>query len=161
MQTPPRRRHGRDLACDRLLTGVHSHASVALNKQLTLTRRQFFGTSGIRLGGLALCLLAGRVRGRLRMSAPAVQRSHPPLPGLPHFPPKAEHLIYLHMNGGPAQLDLWDYKPDLAALFDKDLPDTIRMGQRITTMTSGQIASAGGAVDLQVRPARPVRDVGE
>jgi len=42
------------------------------------------------------------------------------------------------MNGGPSQIDLWDYKPELAEQFDKDLPDSIRKGQRITTMTSGQ-----------------------
>src|SRR5690606_23906467 len=68
----------------------------------------------------------------------AQQRVHPPLPGFPHFPPKAKSLIYLHMNGGPAQMDLWDYKPKLAEYFDKDLPESVRMGQRITTMTSGQ-----------------------
>ena len=45
---------------------------------------------------------------------------------------------YLHMNGAPSQLDLWDYKPQLQAHFDKDLPDSVRGGQRITTMTSGQ-----------------------
>jgi len=65
-------------------------------------------------------------------------RVHPPLEGLPHFPPKAKSIIYLHMNGGPSQIDLWDYKPELADQFDKDLPDSIRKGQRITTMTSGQ-----------------------
>ncbi len=107
--------------------------------QLMLTRRNFFGTTGIRLGGLALCMLAGRAGGADDAVQPAsVPKSHPALPGFPHFPPKAEHLIYLHMNGGPAQLDLWDYKPELAAFFDKELPDSIRMGQRITTMTSGQ-----------------------
>jgi hypothetical protein len=63
---------------------------------------------------------------------------HPALPELPHFPPTAKRLIYLHMNGAPSQLDLFDYKPDLTGQFDKDLPDSIRMGQRITTMTSGQ-----------------------
>ena len=60
------------------------------------------------------------------------------LPGLPHFPPKAKRAIYLFMNGGPSQMDLFDYKPKMDALFDKDLPDSIRMGQRLTTMTSGQ-----------------------
>ena len=63
---------------------------------------------------------------------------HPPLPGLPHFAPKAKAVIYLHMNGGPSQIDLWDYKPKLQEYFDKDLPDSVRNGQRITTMTSGQ-----------------------
>jgi uncharacterized protein (DUF1501 family) len=62
----------------------------------------------------------------------------PALPGLPHFAPKAKALIYLHMNGGPAQIDLWDYKPQLNEFFDKDLPESVRNGQRITTMTSGQ-----------------------
>ena len=42
------------------------------------------------------------------------------------------------MNGGPSQMDLFDYKPRMGAMFDKDLPDSIRMGQRLTTMTSGQ-----------------------
>ena len=42
------------------------------------------------------------------------------------------------MNGGPSQMDLWDHKPQLAEYFDKDLPHSVRMDQRITTMTSGQ-----------------------
>jgi hypothetical protein len=56
----------------------------------------------------------------------------------PHFAPKAKHVIYLHMVGGPSQMDLYDYKPGMTEYFDKDLPDSIRMGQRLTTMTSGQ-----------------------
>src|SRR3989440_8945968 len=58
--------------------------------------------------------------------------------GLPHFAPKAKRAIYLFMNGGPAQMDLFDYKPRMNDLFDRDLPESIRMGQRLTTMTSGQ-----------------------
>jgi hypothetical protein len=58
--------------------------------------------------------------------------------GGPHFPPKAKHVIYLHMVGGPSQLDLYDYKPKMSEWFDKDLPDSVRMGQRLTTMSSGQ-----------------------
>jgi hypothetical protein len=103
---------------------------------LNLTRRQFFGSSGVRLGGLALAMMGGPSTAGQEPAAP--QKMHPPLPGLPHFPPKAKAVIYLHMNGGPAQMDLWDYKPQLSEFFDKDLPDSIRMGQRITTMTSGQ-----------------------
>jgi hypothetical protein len=99
------------------------------------TRRQFFGDTGIRLGGLALAALGA---GKLNAAAPAVARVHPPLPGFPHFAPKAKRLIYLHMNGAPSQLDLWDHKPKLQEYFDKDLPDSVRNGQRITTMTSGQ-----------------------
>jgi hypothetical protein len=105
--------------------------------QRMLTRRNFFGSTGIRLGGLALGMLGASGLRAEEAETPTV-RSHPALPGLPHFAPRAEHLIYLHMNGGPAQQDLWDYKPGLAELFDKDLPDSVRQGQRITTMTSGQ-----------------------
>jgi hypothetical protein len=100
-----------------------------------LTRRQFFGSTGLRLGGAALALLAGRPA---PAAAAGPARMHPPLPGLPHFAPKAKAVIYLHMNGGPSQLDTFDYKPGLAAFFDKELPGSVRMGQRITTMTSGQ-----------------------
>jgi hypothetical protein len=56
----------------------------------------------------------------------------------PHFPARAKHVIYLHMVGGPSQLDLFDYKPVMAQWYDKDLPESVRMGQRLTTMTSGQ-----------------------
>ncbi len=55
-----------------------------------------------------------------------------------HFPGKAKNVIYLHMVGGPPQMDLYDYKPKMKEWYDKDLPDSIRMGQRLTTMTSGQ-----------------------
>ncbi len=108
-----------------------------LEYDLHQTRRQFFGATGIRLGGLALSLLAGSSLSQAaeKSTTPAV---YPGLPGLPHFAPKAKALIYLHMNGGPAQMDLWDYKPKLVDYFDKDLPDSVRRGQRITTMTSGQ-----------------------
>jgi hypothetical protein len=108
--------------------------------QLHQTRRQFFGTSGLRLGGVALAWLLRDAALPAFAAAPAssTRRVHPPLPGFPHFTPKARSVIYLHMNGAPAQMDLWDYKPGLKDYFDKDLPDSIRMGQRITTMTSGQ-----------------------
>jgi len=101
-----------------------------------LTRRQFFGTSGLSCGSLAMALLgmAGNASGK---DKPAV-REHPALPGFPHHPPTAKAVIYLHMNGGPSQFDTWDYKPSLVEYFNKELPDSIRMGQRLTTMTSGQ-----------------------
>lgn len=98
------------------------------------TRRQFFGSTGLRLGGLTLASL-GAMGSR---NARGAELMNPPLPGLPHFAPRARSIIYLHMNGGPSQIDLWDRKPVLADHFDKELPDSVRMGQRITTMTSGQ-----------------------
>ena len=97
------------------------------------TRRQFFGQTGLRMGGVALAGMLGD-----SFASGVSSLVQPALPGLPHFAPKAKRLIYLHMNGAPSQLDLWDHKPQLLQHFDKDLPDSIRNGQRITTMTSGQ-----------------------
>jgi hypothetical protein len=113
-----------------------------LDHQRLLTRRQFFGDTGLRAGSIALGLLAASPAARAAASAVSSFSTgnpvHPALPGFPHFAPRAKNVIYLHMNGGPAQLDLWDYKPQLESYFDKDIPDSIRNGQRITTMTSGQ-----------------------
>lgn len=112
--------------------------------QLQQNRRNFFGNSGLRLGALAAGLLTAegsmmRSAGRaLALDGVAPDRVHPPLPGLPHFPPKAKSIIYLHMNGGPSQIDTWDYKPALQDYYDKDLPPSVQGGQRLSTMTSGQ-----------------------
>jgi hypothetical protein len=110
--------------------------------QLNLTRRQFFAQHGVRLGGLALATLgvsaaSGGDSGS-SVTSPSSSRVHPPLAGLPHFAPAAKSIIYLHMNGGPSQLDTWDYKPGLKEYFDKDLPPSVRGEQRLSTMTSGQ-----------------------
>ena len=60
------------------------------------------------------------------------------LPNLPDLKPKAKRAIYLFMSGAPSQMDLWDYKPAMEKWYDKELPESIRRGQRLTTMTSGQ-----------------------
>jgi hypothetical protein len=106
--------------------------------ELLLTRRQLFGRSALGVGTAALTRLlsVGGLAGAAAMAMGSDGRKG--LPGLPHFPPKAKNVIYLFMNGGPSQLDLWDYKPKLNDIYDTDLPDEIRRGQRITTMTSGQ-----------------------
>jgi len=59
------------------------------------------------------------------------------VPG-PNFAPKAKRGIYSFMHGAPPQMDLWDYKPGLDKLYDKDLPDSVRGGQALTGMTEGQ-----------------------
>jgi hypothetical protein len=96
------------------------------------TRRRFFERGRHLLGGAALSSLLGE---SLRASLGAAEVSGS---ALPHFAPKAKRVIYLHMVGGPSQMDLWDYKPEMEKWYDKDLPDSIRGGQRLTTMTSGQ-----------------------
>src|SRR6476660_4988417 len=104
---------------------------------LAMTRRHFFRTGAMGLGGAALASLLAESATNAA-APPAKQTRHGGLPSLPHFAPKAKRAIYLFMNGGPAQMDLWDYKPKMNEMFDKDLPDSIRKGQRLTTMTSGQ-----------------------
>ena len=55
-----------------------------------------------------------------------------------HHSPKVKRVIYLFQSGAPSQIDLFDYKPELSKHQGSDLPNSIRMGQRLTTMTSGQ-----------------------
>jgi hypothetical protein len=104
---------------------------------LNLTRRRFFAAGSHLLGGAALATLTGAQRGLANASSPAAFDRVAGAVG-PHFAPKAKHVIYLHMVGGPPQQDLFDYKPAMNEWFDKDLPESIRNGQRLTTMTSGQ-----------------------
>lgn len=105
---------------------------------LSMTRRRFFmnaaKTIGAGLGATAFGSLIGADQPALGADDPAKQI----LAQLPHFAPKAKRVIYLHMEGAPSQLDLFDYKPGLRKRFNQDLPDSIRDGQRITGMTSGQ-----------------------
>ena len=97
------------------------------NPFLDITRRQFLGRASTGIGAAALASL-------LNPELSAAQG----IAGIPHFAPKAKRVIWLTQAGAPSQLDLFDYKPNLRAMFDKDLPDSIRNGQRVTGMTSGQ-----------------------
>jgi len=107
--------------------------------ELTMTRRQLFGKAALGVGTAALHrLLMGSGFLAPMMALAGEEARHGGLPGIPHFAPKAKRVIYLFMNGGPSQLDLWDYKPKLNDVYNEDLPESIRMGQRLTTMTSGQ-----------------------
>ena len=98
-----------------------------LEHQLRLTRRQFFGVAGGGIGAAALATLLSEDLG----AAAGLQ-------GLPHFAPTAKRVIYLFQSGGPSQMDMFDYKPRLADLRGSELPASIRMGQRLTGMTSTQ-----------------------
>jgi hypothetical protein len=98
-----------------------------------MTRRHFFRQGSNVLGGAALASLLGS--NSARGAEATAGAGH--LPVL-HHAPKAKHVIYLHMVGGPPQMDLYDYKPVMNDWYDKDLPESIRNGQRLTTMTSGQ-----------------------
>ena len=95
-----------------------------LDLQDALNRRTFLQHSA---GGLGLAALGSMLPG----TAAAGSR------GFNHAP-KAKRIIYMFQSGAPSQMDLFDQKPGLKKHFNQDLPDSIRMGQRITTMTSGQ-----------------------
>ena len=99
-----------------------------------LTRRQVLQT-GAGMAAYA-SLLGVRASAAAKPTGGAEARGG--LPDIPHHAPKAKRVIYLFMSGGPSQIDMWDEKPLLQDIFDTDLPDSIRQGQRITTMTSGQ-----------------------
>ncbi len=96
-------------------------------QQIAIARRQFLGSACTGVGTAALASLLGP----RALAAPG-------LPGFPNFPAKARRVIWLTQAGAPSQVDMFDYKPDLKAHFDKDLPESIRQGQRLTGMTSGQ-----------------------
>jgi len=94
---------------------------------MDMTRRQFLGRASTGIGAAALASLLSPQVSAAKGGA-----------GLLHFAPKARRVIYLTQAGAPSQLDLFDYKPGLREHYDKDLPDSVRQGQRVTGMTSGQ-----------------------
>ena len=96
-----------------------------------VSRRRFLARGAGAVAGVAATSLPGLAPTNERALAAAAAAG-------PHFPGKAKHVIYLHMVGGPSQIDLYDYKPKMEAWYDKDLPESVRQGQRLTTMTSGQ-----------------------
>jgi Protein of unknown function (DUF1501) len=100
------------------------------------TRRQFFGQAARGLGVAALATLLGDKS--LLAGTPSAAKAIGGLPTLPHFAPKAKRAIYLHMVGAPPQMDMFDYKPQMNNWYDKDLPESVRQGQRLTTMTAAQ-----------------------
>src|SRR5437867_108876 len=100
-----------------------------------MNRREFFGRFALGLGGAALFGLLNR--DALAGTAPAAN----PFKGIldqPHFAPKAKRIIYLFMAGGPSQHDLFDYKPLLNKMNGQELPESVRMGQRLTGMSANQ-----------------------
>ena len=141
--------------------------------ELQLTRRQLFGASA---KGIGLAALASLLEPDLVAAAAGPPGRDPKtggLVGLPHFAPKATRVIFLHQSGGPSQLETFDYKPGLAKYQGTEIPDSVRMGQRVA-QTMGQSSlpvakstfgfarhgQAGTWVcDLLVRPAPNQRPV--
>ena len=97
-------------------------------KQLLETRRQLFGRGALGLGTAAL---SGLLDSDLQAETTGQL-------GATHHPAKAKRVIYLFMSGGPSHIDMWDYKPRLKDMFNQQLPDHVRGGQRVTGMTANQ-----------------------
>ncbi len=100
---------------------------------LNLNRRRFLSKLSLGLGSVALGSLM--IPDLFRRSGEEAEAF---VPGVPHFAPKAKRVIYLSQNGAPSQLESFDYKPKLREMMGMELPESIRRGQRLTGMTSGQ-----------------------
>jgi hypothetical protein len=110
---------------------TNSESTIA-ESELDVTRRYFLGRgAGVGLGAMALSMLNGETRSG--HAAAATGR----LAGT-HFAPKAKRIIFLTQSGGPSQIELYDQKPGLIKMAGKELPDSIRNGQRLTAMTAGK-----------------------
>jgi len=105
--------------------------------RLAMTRRTFFrrSTAGVAIGIPALAAL---LDGDGYAAEPARDPKTGGLTGFPNFAPTAKRVIFLHQSGAPSQIELFDYKPKLTEWQGTELPGSVRMGQRITGMTSGQ-----------------------
>jgi hypothetical protein len=102
------------------------------------TRRMFLGQSALGIGSLALSwLLAGEGRGREKRGL------EPGVLGLPHFPGKAKRVIFLYMSGGPSHLETFDYKPRLAELDGKPMPESFTRGQPIAQLQGQKLVCLG------------------
>jgi hypothetical protein len=97
----------------------------------SITRRQFFGRATTGIGVAALSSLLGGESSANAVGAEQNQAVH-------QIAPRAKRVIYLFQSGGPSQMELFDYKPTLERFHGEDLPPSVRQGQRLTTMTSGQ-----------------------
>jgi hypothetical protein len=112
-------------------TNLHDDPAEAT--RLERSRRYFLGRcTGLGLGAMALGVMEAASAAR------SVKDTAPGLPGLPHFAPRAKQVIFLTQSGGPSQIELFDHKPGLRQWAGKELPESVRQGQRVTTMTANQ-----------------------
>ncbi len=102
---------------------------------IELTRREFFGRGAT---GIGIAALAGLLKQDLAAATARVPGGLPPLPGLPHLAPKARRMIVLWQGGAPSQVDLFDHKPGLFSRRLQELPESVRAGTRLSTMTASQ-----------------------
>ncbi len=97
-----------------------------------LDRRNFLSRTAMGIGGIALQQLLAPISGFGRTTEEQIMQA------LPMIAPKAKRVVYLFMSGGPSQFETFDYKPKLYDMYGKDLPDSVRKGQRLTGMSANQ-----------------------
>ena len=137
-----------------------------LHEQIDMmTRRHFFGrATGIGLGSAALASLlseAGLAGGIADQLKPKVPMPSGGLAGLPHFAPKAKRAIYLHMNGGPSQMDLLDYKPKMGSHVRQGPSRLDPPGPAPDHDDQRPVSISGRTLEIQVRPPGQVGHVGQ
>ena len=119
-----------------------------MTTQKDISRRQLLRSSALGFGTVALThLLHSQGQAAETAAAPGASAASGLLPRAPHFQPRAKSVIMLMQNGGPSQMELFDPKPTLDRRTGEELPASVRGGQRITGMTSGQskLLMVGGA----------------
>jgi len=99
---------------------------------LDVTRRYFLGKgAGLGVGAIALSMMRQQIKGQDHGG------THPH-PAVGVLPARAKRIIFLTQSGGPSQIELYDHKPGLSRWAGKELPPSVRQGQRLTTMTANQ-----------------------
>ncbi len=124
-------------------------------RRLHTTRREFFGRTATGIGTAALASLLGKTGFGAEGNSQS-QNSRPGgLPGLPHFAPQAKRVIALIQNGAPSHADLFDWKPELARMHGKPVPESYVDGKRFSTMTGK------GNGKLMLAPIEPFKQRGQ
>lgn len=126
------------------------------------SRREFLHKAGLGIGALGVSSLAlpgGGLLSYANAADLAAGIDDPLAPKKPHFPGKAKSVIWLHMDGAPSHLDLFDYKPELIRLAGTPTPDSftqgIQLATRAVTPTSSSSPSGNGSSTGRAGPGSP------
>ena len=119
------------------------------------TRRSLLQGFGHGIGLAAIAQLLGEEAQAGGSREGELRDGSAPLSGLPHHPPKAKRMIVLWQGGGPSHVDLFDHKPGLEAMRLQELPESVRKGTRLSTMTASQ-----GSYKI-LPPLKPLRQYGD
>ncbi|MFT7034689.1 MAG: hypothetical protein ACJA2S_003207 [Cyclobacteriaceae bacterium] len=119
--------------------------------QMNLNRREFLSKTSLGLGAAALSSILPGCGINSLSGLENIASQNTPSMDITHFAPKAKRIIYLFQSGAPSQIELFDPKPVLRKMFGEELPESVRKGQRLTGMTSGQdsFPLAGSYYDFQ------------